>query len=284
MFEKQLIHRNFNLRNTLGYEINGDIRYLSTLIEKPVIIVCHSFMAFKDWGFFPYVSRMFAEAGYVSVIFNFSLNGVVGNENRITDFNNFSKNTFSQELDDLQSVIDYVWEGQIGQDVIDRSKIILLGHSRGGGIALLQASRDDRIKALISWSTISTFDRWTKHQKEEWRELGYLPLGKNTDVSPLKLGIDLLNDVELNRDKLDLIKAAAGIKIPWLIIHGKADIIVPYSEAEDLYQASNHSLTDLNLLDKVGHLYNAASQDEDNYETLKKIVNLTLNWLKLKIK
>ncbi len=284
MEENQIIHKHFTLRNNLGYDINGDIRYKFASVEKPVIIICHSFMAFKDWGFFPYVAKVFAEAGYVSVIFNFLFNGVVGNDNRITDFDNFRKNTFSQEIDDLQSVIDYIWEGQIGQGIIDRTRIVLLGHSRGGGIVLLQTSRDDRIKGLISWSTIATFDRWTKHQKEEWKELGYLPLGKDLAISPLKLGIDLLNDVELNRDKLDLTKAASNIKIPWLIIHGRADVIVPYSEAEILYKVSNHSMTDLKLLDKVGHLYNAASQDEDNYETLRKIINLTLRWLKFKIK
>ncbi|MBI4811326.1 MAG: hypothetical protein HY800_07805 [Ignavibacteriales bacterium] len=139
------------------------------------------------------------------------------------------------------------------------------------------------MKGLITWSTIETFDRWTNHQKEKWKSLGYLPLAKDSSVSPLRLGIDLLKDFEANRVKLDLKTVASRIQVPWLLLHWKIDVTVPSCESENLYAAANKSLTDLILLDHVGHLYNAATRDEDNYQTLNKIIDLTIKWLQQNI-
>ncbi|MBI5475729.1 MAG: prolyl oligopeptidase family serine peptidase [Ignavibacteriales bacterium] len=269
----------FDLYNLSGNRIHGDIRYKPTLNEKPVIVICHSFMAFKDWGFFPFIAERFAECGYVSIIFNFSGNGVKGDDDRITDFKSFEKNTFLLEVNDLKTVIDSIWNGEIGAGVIDRSNIILLGHSRGGGVAIIEASNDERVKALISWSTIGTFFRWTEHQKKVWRANGFLPLAKDTAASPLRLGTNLLYEIENEKEKLDLLSTAARIKIPWLLIHGKTDKTVPASEAEMLFDAAVNTKTELFLLDHVGHLYNAATIEEDNYKTIEMVFQKTKDWL-----
>lgn len=41
---------------------------------------------------------------------------------------------------------------------IDPSKIGLIGHSRGGGIALLSAFQDQRVKAVATWGGVSDFE------------------------------------------------------------------------------------------------------------------------------
>ncbi len=284
MNEYLIRREHIDLYNQSGNRIHGDIRYEPTLREKPVIIICHSFMAFKDWGFFPVIGEWFAKSGFIALTFNYSHDGVEGDNDRITDFDKFERNTFSKEVEDTRVVVDAVSDGIVGAGIIDRSKIVLLGHSRGGAIAILHASIDDRVKSVVSWSPIVSFDRWTPHQKEQWKKRGYLPLAKDSTASPLRLGIDLLYDVELNNEKLDLLKAANRIKIPWLILHGKADVTVPCDEAENLFKASNTATTDLVLLDKIGHLYNASTQYEDDYQTLNIILDRTLNWLQTKIK
>jgi dipeptidyl aminopeptidase/acylaminoacyl peptidase len=240
-------------------------------------------MAFKDWGFFPYVAEQIAKAGFVSCVFNFSLNGVAGNGNRITEFERFSQNTFSQELRDLETVVSALEEAQAARGNADSSRIGLLGHSRGGGIAIVHASSDRRIKGLVSWSAISSFDRWTRHQKDVWRANGFLPLAKNSTVSPLRLGLGLLEDIEHNRKRLDIVSAASNIVCPWMILHGHEDVTVPVREAEQLFEAANPQVAEKEILEHVGHLYNAASQNEDNYFTLKKILALTTDWFREKL-
>ncbi|MBI5215228.1 MAG: dienelactone hydrolase family protein [Ignavibacteriae bacterium] len=273
-----LHHENFALENVHGDIIFGDIRYHDDGVKKPCVIICHSFMAFKNWGFFPYLSRRIAEAGFVSVIFNLSLNGVEGDGNRITDFDRFARNTFTRELEDVQTVVDACVSGIIGRYVIDVERIGLLGHSRGGGIAIVHSANDKRIQSLVTLSSIATFDRWREDQKTEWKKHGVLPLAKDSTVSPLRLGLDLLNDLETNSERLNIIQAASQISIPWQIVHGKADVTVSCKEAEALYQASNKTRSELLLLEKVGHLYNAATQEEDKYQTLDRILEQTIQF------
>ena len=268
----------FAILNGSGDYIQGNVRYCDDGRMKPVIIICHSFMAFKEWGFFPYVAAELASRGFVSVVFNFSHNGVAAADVKITDFVKFSDNTFSKELLDVDALINAVIERKIANGIGDGNRIGLLGHSRGGGIAIIQSASDSRIRALVTWSAVAYFDRWTSHQKELWKRRGFLPLAADSHVSPLKLGLDLLEDVEQNQEKLNILNAASRVNVPWLVIHGSADITVKPHEAELLYAASGKPLTTLRVLEHVGHLYRASSPEEDHYATLNKILQSTGEW------
>jgi dipeptidyl aminopeptidase/acylaminoacyl peptidase len=235
-------------------------------------------MAFKDWGFFPHLGRTLARSGFAVATFNFSLNGVRGHGRRITDFERFERNTFGRELDDLASVVDAAAAGWLAPDVARRDAIGLLGHSRGGGIAILQAAHDQRVSALVTLSAIASFDRWTPHQKQRWRTEGHLPLAKNTAVSPLRLGPGLLEEYEKRREEFNLLRAAAAVRVPWLILHGAADVTVPPKEAEALYAAADKHTARLAILDHVGHLYNASSSRDDGYATLDGLLDTTAAW------
>ena len=268
----------FQLLNPHGDPICGEIRYTPGMGNCPIVIICHSFMAFKEWGFFPHVAEGLARDGFAVITFNFALNGVEGNNNRITEFKKFSSNTFTRELEDLRCVIDAAAGDEVGFRNLDGGRIGLLGHSRGGGIAIVHAANDTRVRSLATWSAISTFDRWSSHQKSVWRANGFLPLAKDSTVSPLRLGLGLLEDVEQHRDRLDITKAAGRLGIPWLIVHGREDLTVKNSEAELLYEESDQSLTKFIVLDHVSHLYNAASEAEDHYATLDSVLSKTSDW------
>ena len=275
-----IIREPFVLRNPSGESIAGDLRYTKGGERNPVVILCHSFMAFKDWGWFPLVATKLSEAGFTAVSFNFSRNGVRENPDRITDFDMFQRNTISHELEDLSVVLRAVQEGTVGRRNMNPDQIALLGHSRGGGLAIITATKSRNIKALVTWSSVSTFDRWTQHQKEQWRKLGYLPQARDTAVSPLKLGLALLEDVEKNREKLDIMKAASRISIPWLLIHGTEDLLVQFSEGERLYAAANKPATEFVPLEKVGHLYDGAKANEES--AIHRVMDTTMKWLNSK--
>jgi uncharacterized protein len=269
----------FTIPNGYGDYIHGELRFVGGVSGQPVVIVCHSFMAFKDWGFFPYVAEQIARAGCVALTFNFSLNGVEDDGKKITEFSKFERNTFSRELHDLGVIVEAVERNEFGIREADAARLIVLGHSRGGGIGILFASTNRQVKRLVTWSAISTFDRWTNHQKEKWKKSGFLALSKDSAVSPLRLGAALLTELEQQPDRFDIIRAAGSIDIPWLLVHGKADVTVNCREAEALYAAANKTQTDLVLLDHVGHLYNATSREEDHYQTLDHLIDVTVHWI-----
>jgi pimeloyl-ACP methyl ester carboxylesterase len=270
----------FSLLNDHGEQIHGEILHPPVRSGLPLIVICHSFMAFKDWGFFPYLGEQLAVRGYTALLFNFSRNGVAPNECRISDFTRFSENTFSHEMGDLTSVLDGIEKSGTLRRDHRPLPVVLFGHSRGGGVAIVQTSRDVRVDGLVTWSAIATFDRWTDHQKRIWRETGYHTLSRNSEHSPLRLGINILRDLELHTNELNILSAAGHITVPWLIVHGKADVTVPYGEALALHNAAPRQSTTLAGLDAVGHLYNAANRAEDDYRTLDSLIEITDFWIR----
>ena len=68
--------RAFSVENDRGDTVHGDVRFVEDGSVKPVVVFCHGFKGFKDWGPFPEWGRFLARSGFVAVHFNFSRNGV----------------------------------------------------------------------------------------------------------------------------------------------------------------------------------------------------------------
>ncbi len=198
--------------------------------EPGTVVICHGFKGFAHWAFFPYLARAIAEHGMRAITFDFSGSGVGADRENFTTLEEFTTNTFSQELDDLAQVI----AESRRRGWIDRP-FGLFGHSRGGGVAILHASRERDVGALATWAAISTTMRWTADQRAEWRERGYMDIENARTGQTMRMGTAILDDVELLSDgKLDVAAAARRIRVPWLIVHGSADETVPANEAEIL--------------------------------------------------
>ena len=266
------------IRSKSGEIILADLRYADRH-SGPVIIICHSFMAFKDWGFFPHLAEGIAAAGFPTLAFNYTHGGTDRKSPRISDFRKFEQNTFTRELEDLTRVIGAKVNHEDEVSDIADQRIVLLGHSRGGGTAILQAASDPRVVALVTLSAVSTFDRWTEHQKSEWRRIGHLRMGKDESSSPLRLGLGLLDDLTRNERRLNILRAAEALHIPWLLVHGEIDLTVPVREAEELYHRANKASTEFVRIEKAGHLYNGASFEEDHYRTVDYVIDLITHWL-----
>ena len=71
----------------------------------------------------------------------------------------------------------------------------------------------------------------------------------------MHLNITLLEDIEKNIHKLDIKKAISEIKEPILIVHGKEDLSVKYTEAIDIYESSDKRRTELLLIENTGHTF-----------------------------
>ena len=246
---------NFRIKNHANNKIDIDLFTNENSKPSPLIIFAHGFKGFKDWGGFPYLMENFAEAGVAAVSFNFSLSGV-SNENpmEFTRLDLFAQNTHSKELDDLQRVIDYFYDNA-AQYNIDKNKIALAGHSRGGGAVILKSAEDNRIKSLVTLSSIATVNRWTPEQKSRWREKGYIEIPNARTGQIMRMNKTFLDDIEQNYEKLNLSGAMKKIKIPTLIVHGKEDLAVKYTDALALYENSNKHSTELYIIEHTGHTY-----------------------------
>jgi pimeloyl-ACP methyl ester carboxylesterase len=155
----------------------------------------------------------------------------------------------------------------------------MFGHSRGGGTAIIYtAATDSDVNALVTWAAISYPNRWTEDDVKTWRKQGYAEITNSRTGQIMRLGTDLLDDVELNgKNKLNIEAAAAKVRVPWLIIHGTADETVPSSEAERLHAASGGRST-LRLIEKANHGFDAKHPLTEVPRALDNVVQETVKF------
>jgi len=232
--------KNIIFPGVAGKPISLDIFYKESNEMKPVIIYAHGFNGFKDWGKFDIIAERFGGQGFVFVKFNFSHNGTSpDNPEEFIDLESFGHNNYSKQLEDLRHVIDWVCDpvNKYHQQ-INKDQLSLIGHSMGGGIVLLQAAQDIRIKKIITWAGISEcktpWGNWANEKIQEWKDTGvqYYINGRTKQQMPLYY--QLYKDYEKNKEKLDIQKAIKSLHIPLLICHGTLDSAVPIEKAHEL--------------------------------------------------
>jgi uncharacterized protein len=269
-----------SLPGSLG-EILIDVRAGGRASTRPAVLVLHGFKGFKDWGMFPPLSQRLAQAGFIVVSPNLSGSGV-DDEGDFSLPERFGHNTFSAELEDVRRVIDALMAGQLG--VPTPSTLGLVGHSRGGGIAVLQAARDPRVRALVTWAAISSVERWPSAQRSSWRAAGRTDIQNARTGQVLPLYTDVLDDIEQNASALDIEAAGRRIRIPWLVIHGTEDESVRFAEAERLKAASARPDTRLLPIQGGGHTFGAVHPWRATTSELDTVFDATLAWLTTRLK
>lgn len=257
-------------------DILVDVRAGGRDSPRPAIVVVHGFKGFKDWGMFPPLAERLARAGMTAVTFNLSGSGV----NESGEFSypeRFGHNTFSAELADLQQVLDALVGERL--EVASPSGVGLVGHSRGGGIAVLQTARDPRIQALVTWSAISSVERWAPQEQAQWREAGVKEIVNTRTGQVLPLYPDVLDDIGSHAaGSLDIMKAATSIAVPWLLLHGGADESVSPLEGDALRAASPLPGTRLLTVEGAGHTFGAVHPWQGETPDTRFVFDRTLAW------
>lgn len=232
----------------------ADLTFDSANRQAPLIVFAHGFKGFKDWGTHNLLADYFARNGFRFFKFNFSHNGTTPDAPvDFADLIAFSDNTFSMELDDLGRIIDFVCNGSV---IPPARSIILMGHSMGGGISIIKAAEDTRVNMLVTLASIAGFrELWHKDEETQWRISGmrYITNARTGQQMPLKAS--LLDDLDRNPARLDILAKAATISQPWLLVHGDKDTSVPPHHATRLHQAN--PAAELLMLHHADHVFNA---------------------------
>jgi len=265
-----------------GKPILLDIYFEKDTIHKPVIVFCHGYKGFKDWGAWTIMGQEFAKKGFCFIKFNFSFNGgTVEQPIDFPDLEAFGNNNYTKELDDLDSVINWIHSELDSNNEADISNITLLGHSRGGGIATLKASEDPRISKIISLAGVSDFEnRFPKgNQLKKWKEQGvyYIENGRTKQQMPHYY--QFYEDFIKNEDRLTIKRAASNLKIPHLIIQGDADTSVSIDEAHNLNKWNPNS--ELVIIEGTDHVFGTKHpwQKTELSEELNVVVHTVISFI-----
>ena len=266
-----------NSDNDKDLPIIGDLTYKKD--SKNLVVFCHGFKGFKDWGCWNLVANLFAENGFKFLKFNFSHNGcTLDNPLNFTDLQSFSLNNYSTELNDLQRVIDYIVLNNYNNKY---EKIYIIGHSRGGAIACLSTVNNPLINKLVSWAGVADFRDRLPRSKElkEWKDNGIRYISNARTNQEMPISIQFYNDFIQNESKLSIKTALLNYSGKFLACYGSLDQVVPNQYALDMVKwATNASILKIRTNHTLGskHPWNKTHLPD----SLKEVSLKTIDFLK----
>lgn len=263
--------------------ISFDVTYNPDGRAMPVVIFCHGFKGFKDWGAWQQVANAFAEAGFFFVKMNFSHNGVSSEDlSDITDLEAFSNNNFSLELDDLKLVVDWISANhEEHRHYLNPENINLIGHSRAAVTVILNTLEDERISRVITWAGAFNMMKYMDLEEDSlWREKGFTLVHNSRTKQDYPIGYQFKQDYLDNEERLNLQAKIKELDQPILLIHGDNDTVAPISNSQKIHAAIKHSLF---LTLEGNHTFGASHPwtSDQLPEDLEDVVNETIEFLKM---
>jgi uncharacterized protein len=238
----------FEIESREGLPIRGNVHAPQS--ARAMVVIAHGFKGFKDWGFFPWLAQHLCNVHrFIVCRFNMSRSGIGDDPESFDRLDLFADDTYSTQISDLVAVI------RLMQTRFRDVPTFILGHSRGGGVAVLAAQELRDIHGLVTWSAISTVDRWDDATKKKWRADGHLDAFNTRTKQTMPTSTRLLDEYEANRERFDILGAAARLKVPLLVIHGGSDESVPVEEGRAL--AAHAADASLLIIGGASHTYGA---------------------------
>jgi dipeptidyl aminopeptidase/acylaminoacyl peptidase len=244
----------------------------------PFVLVLHGFKGFMDWGFFPLLTERLADAGFAAVAFNTSCGGVGDDLESFTEEQAFERDTCTRQLEDVQLVRAHVAEGVFPG--VDPHRAGLFGHSRGGGIALVHAADRGDYRALALWAAVDDLDRLDEPTKVAWRQEGRLPVVNARTGQTLYIGLEMLDDLEQNRERLDVQAACGRIEAPTLLVHGEADPSVSFESLGNLERSLPDRVGRALAVPGAGHTFGAKHPLDEVPSDLSEVLRETEEWFR----
>ena len=277
-----MVYKNHQIEGLHQKPILTDFYFTKNDKKKPLVIFCHGYKGFKDWGAWNLMATEFAKQNFFFVKFSFSHNGgTVEQPIDFPDLKAFGQNTYTKELDDLQSVIDFMVKNEEFSSEFDLENITLIGHSRGGGVVTLKASEECRVKNVVSWSGLSDLEsRFPKGFKLWWwkvRGVGYVLNGRTKQKMPHY--ISFYKDFVQNRERFNIEIAVKNLKANHLLIHGTIDEVVKPVESENVQTWNPESK--LIWIENMNHALGSSQPyiDKEMPSDLKNVVQHTIDFI-----
>jgi fermentation-respiration switch protein FrsA (DUF1100 family) len=216
------------IRNTQGERLDYTY-HAGARVDAPIVVIGHGATGHKNRPFLVALAEGLAQAGIAALRISFS--GNAGSEGRFEDSN------ISKEVEDLGAVLD----------ALPRRTIAYAGHSMGGAVGVLRASRDPRIRFLVSLAAIV--------HARAFAERAFGNLAPGTGLMFGKPGCVLSQAYLDDLSEIgSVIHHVDEVTVPWLFVHGARDALVPIGDSYDAYGRARGP-KQLVVLDEADHVF-----------------------------
>jgi len=234
-----------NIKNASGENLDYTF-HAGDKSSQHIVVLGHGVTGNKDRPFLVELADNLSNAGIPTIRFSFSGNGNSDGE--------FTQSTISKEIGDLASVLD----------VLDNHIICYVGHSMGGAVGVLSASQDNRIKLLVSLAGMVGTKAFAQ------REFGDVTPDKgfmwDEPTCPLSQAyMDDLTQIDT------VVDCASKISVPWLLVHGTEDDVVPIEDSQKIYAQANEP-KELFTIEDANHVFSD--------DSLNPMVEKVVDWIR----
>jgi uncharacterized protein len=212
--------------------------------SRELIVIGHGVTSDKERPWSEGLSTRLAESGVASLRIAWSGNG--------DSEGSFADSTVTKEVADLGAVLD----------ALDPAwRVSFVGHSMGATVGVLTAAGDRRIHRLVSLAGLV-------HTKEFMeRYFGHLSVG---DFMLGKPHCPLSNQLVEDLHSIEtVVHKAQEIHVPWLIVHGTSDTVIPIGHSRDMMTVAESA--ELVELPNVDHSFTGKG--------LAQLANAVVPWL-----
>lgn len=202
--------------------------------SNELLVIGHGVTGNKDRPWAQALAQTLSQAGLPCLRISFSGNGESAGR--------FEDSTISKEVDDLRTVLDALGDWRVAY----------AGHSMGAAVGILAAAEDSRISCLLSLAgMVHTADFAKKKFGEQ--QPGQSCMWEKPDCPLSQTFMDDMARID------SVLAKGQKIQLPWLLIHGTADTVVPLQDSMDIIQVASPQ-AELRVLPGVDHVFSASAE------------------------
>ncbi|KAF3681658.1 putative transcription factor-like isoform X1 [Capsicum annuum] len=222
-----------------------------------MVVLCHGFKSSKDFNTIVNLAVALEKEGISAFRFDFPGNG--------ESEGSFQYGNYHGEADDLHSVVEYF-------NGANRKVMAILGHSKGGGVVLLYASKYHDVHTVINLSARYILEKGiARRLGEDFLEIikkdGFIDVKNRAgDVDYRVTEESLMERINTNmhdaclqidkgcrRSRVEALETAFNKNARVLTVHGSADEVVPVEDALEFDKIiPNHKL---HIIEGADHCY-----------------------------
>lgn len=229
--------------------------------QYPAIMMPHGGPESYDKLAFDWLAQYFANRGYLVIQPQFRGSSGFGADHTLKGYGEWGRkmqHDLSDAITDLSR-----------QNVIDKNKVCIVGASYGGYAALAGAAfTPDLYRCAISINGVSDIPEMMKTARREYGKYHWVLSYWNAIIQAGKVDKDHLKNISP-------INSIEKIDIPILLIHGKADEIVPYTQSKNMFNKLNKSGKQVNYkeIKNEGHYLSKSSSRLQVLQNIDKFLN-----------